>query len=121
MCCQRAFQWHIYPPNCHLLSFASAASLDHCPSEIIKKLVKEEKLTLKKRKTFRVYQLIDSCAWVTKTKNAQDGQTQNISRIILNIDYISPSADMVRLYVNVQFQVKPLNTGTGSSQTKKIF
>ena len=27
----------------------------------------------------------------------------------------SPSADMVRLYVNVQFQVKPLSTGTSSS------
>ena len=26
---------------------------------------------------------------------------------------------MVRLYVNVQFQVKPLSTGTSSSQTKK--
>ena len=33
----------------------------------------------------------------------------------------SPSADMVRLYVNVQFQVKPLSTGTSSSQTKKKF
>ena len=28
---------------------------------------------------------------------------------------------MVRLYVNVQFQVKPLSTGTSSSQTKKKF
>ena len=27
---------------------------------------------------------------------------------------------MVRLYVNVQFQVNPLSTGTSSSQTKKI-
>ena len=26
---------------------------------------------------------------------------------------------MVRLYVNVQFQVKPLSAGTSSSQTKK--
>ena len=33
----------------------------------------------------------------------------------------SPSAYMVRLYVNVQFQVKPLSTGTSSSQTKKSF
>ena len=33
----------------------------------------------------------------------------------------SSSADMVRLYVNVQFQVKPLSTGTSSSQTKKFF
>ena len=33
----------------------------------------------------------------------------------------SPSADMIRLYVNVQFQVKPLSTGTSSSQTKKKF
>ena len=31
----------------------------------------------------------------------------------------SPSADMVRLYVNVQFKVKPLSTGTSSSRTKK--
>ena len=31
----------------------------------------------------------------------------------------SPSADMVRLYVNVQFQVKPLSTDTCSSQKKK--
>ena len=31
----------------------------------------------------------------------------------------SPSADMVRLYVNVQFQVKPLSTGTSSSRTQK--
>ena len=31
----------------------------------------------------------------------------------------SPSADMVRLYVNVQFQVKPLSTGISSSRTKK--
>ena len=30
----------------------------------------------------------------------------------------SPSAYMVQLYVNVQFQVKPLTTGTSSSQTK---
>ena len=28
---------------------------------------------------------------------------------------------MVRQYVNVQFQVKPLSTGTSSSQTKKNF
>ena len=28
---------------------------------------------------------------------------------------------MVRLYVNVQFQVKPLSTGTSSSRTKKKF
>ena len=31
----------------------------------------------------------------------------------------SPSADMIRLYVNVQFQVKPLITGTSLSRTKK--
>ena len=31
----------------------------------------------------------------------------------------SPSAYMVRLYVNVQFQVKPLSTGISSSRTKK--
>ena len=37
------------------------------------------------------------------------------------INITSPSADMVRLYVNVQFQVKPLSTGTSSSQTKKFF
>ena len=28
---------------------------------------------------------------------------------------------MVRLYVNVQFQVKPLSTGTSLSQNKKKF
>ncbi len=28
---------------------------------------------------------------------------------------------MVQLYVNVQFQVKPLSTGTSSSRTKKKF
>ena len=33
----------------------------------------------------------------------------------------SPSAYMVRLYVNVQFQVKPLSTGISSSRTKKFF
>jgi len=33
----------------------------------------------------------------------------------------SPSADMVRLYINVQFQVNPLSTGTSSSRTKKNF
>ena len=33
----------------------------------------------------------------------------------------SPSADMVQLCVNVQFQVKPLSTGTSSSQTQKKF
>ena len=37
------------------------------------------------------------------------------------LNQTSPSADMVRLYVNVQFQVKPLSTGTSSSRTKKIF
>ena len=31
----------------------------------------------------------------------------------------SPSADRVRLYVNVQFKVKSLSTSTSSSQTKK--
>ena len=30
----------------------------------------------------------------------------------------SSSADMVRLYVNAQFQVKPLITGTSSNRTK---
>ena len=33
----------------------------------------------------------------------------------------SSSADMVRLHVNVQFQVKSLSTGKSSSQTKKKF
>ncbi len=33
----------------------------------------------------------------------------------------SPSAYMVRLYVNVQFQAKPLSRGTSSSQTKQKF
>ena len=33
----------------------------------------------------------------------------------------SPSADMVRLYVNVQFQVTPLSTGTSSSRSQKLF
>ena len=33
----------------------------------------------------------------------------------------SPSTDMVRLYVNVQFQVKPLSTGTISSRNKIFF
>ena len=32
----------------------------------------------------------------------------------------SPSADMVQLYVNVQFKVKPLSTCTSSRQTKNI-
>ena len=36
------------------------------------------------------------------------------------LEETSPSADMVRLYVNVQFQVKRLSTGTSSGQTKKI-
>ena len=31
-----------------------------------------------------------------------------------------PSAYMVRLYVNVQFKVKPLGTCTSSSRTKNI-
>ena len=31
----------------------------------------------------------------------------------------SPSADMVRLYINVQFKVKPLSTGTGTSLSEK--
>ncbi len=38
---------------------------------------------------------------------------------IMNLKKTSPSAYMVRLYLNVQFQVKPLSTGTSSSQTKK--
>ena len=33
----------------------------------------------------------------------------------------SPSADMVRLNVNVQFQVKPLSAGTSSSRTHFFF
>ena len=36
-------------------------------------------------------------------------------------DRTSPSADMVRLNVNVQFQVKPLSTGASSSRTKFFF
>ena len=41
----------------------------------------------------------------------------------INLIFIctSPMADMVRLYVNVLFQVKPLRTGTISSRTKKKF
>ena len=41
------------------------------------------------------------------------------SDFLIKITITSPSADMVRLYVNFQFQVKPLSTGTSSSRTKK--
>ena len=39
----------------------------------------------------------------------------------LKINNTSLSADMVWLYVNVQFQVKPLIIGASLSQTKKKF
>ena len=40
---------------------------------------------------------------------------------LIGIKTRNPSADMVRLCVNIQFQVKPLSTGTRLSQTKIIF
>ena len=46
-------------------------------------------------------------------------QTSNTIIKLLNQLETSPSADVVRLYVNVQVQVKALSTGTSSSRTTK--
>ena len=56
----------------------------------------------------------------TLKANPDDNKLKANPTLCKHTTITSPSAYMVRLYVNVQFKVKPLSTGTSSSRTKKF-